>query len=206
MAQALRSDQFEELLRRLAPDRDLAGERYEQLRRRLITVFTYRRCAHPEELVDETMDRVARKLAEMGTDFEGSDPAPFVFGVAWNVARESFKRHATVPLPDHWDVPDPSPPLREEGPPLEDSCLERCLQRLAEEERTLVLKYFQGEKRAKIRHRWALAAELRLTPNALRLKIHRLTRQLRTCVFHCVDLRGRLGLVTPRLVPASPKG
>src|SRR5262245_11300075 len=97
MAEPLRSDQFEALLAQLGPDREVAGARYEQLRRRLMAVFEYRRCAHAEELADETLDRVARKVREMGDAFDGSDPARFVFGVAWNVARESFRR--TTPLP-----------------------------------------------------------------------------------------------------------
>ena len=68
------------------PDREAAGARYEQLRRRLLAIFSYRHCPHPEELADETLDRVARKLRELGGEFIGSDPARYVFGVWIGIA------------------------------------------------------------------------------------------------------------------------
>ena len=106
MTQVLSSDQFEALLRQLSPDRDLAGARYEQLRRRLVTILAHRGCAHPEEVADETMDRVARRLAQVGPDAEIGDPAPFIFGVAWKVTKEWIRRQRTVALPDGWDPAD----------------------------------------------------------------------------------------------------
>ena len=63
----------------------------EQLRQRLLMVFTYRGCSNVEDLADETMDRVAHRLAEHPADFDGSDPTKFILGVAWNVAHESFR-------------------------------------------------------------------------------------------------------------------
>ena len=124
MSEPLSPEQFDTLLHRLGPDRDLAGTRYEQLRRRLITLFDYRGCPHPEELADETLDRAARRLEEMGTEFVGSDPARFVYGVAWNVARESFRRRSTVSLPERWEGPGPSEP-----PGAEDEERERVVPR-----------------------------------------------------------------------------
>jgi DNA-directed RNA polymerase specialized sigma24 family protein len=184
MSAPLRSEQFEALLQHLGQDRDFAGTRYEQLRRRLVVVFEYRRCHHPEELADETLDRVARKLQEMGSEFEGTDPARFVFGVAWNIARESYRRRPTVPLPERWEETASTTPTTEDDEP-ERACLDRCLEELASPERDLVLGYHQGERSARIRRRSVLAAELGLSPNALRLKIHRLTALLRGCVIQC---------------------
>jgi DNA-directed RNA polymerase specialized sigma24 family protein len=188
MMKALGSDQFEALLRHLGPDRETAGRQYEQLRVRLLAVFTYRRCPHPEDLADETMDRVARKLLEIGDRFEGADASRFVFGVAWNIAKESFHRRREVALPDTWDVEDPVKfdPEKEAGDRSE-VCLERCLRSLPESDRDLVLRYFQHEKRAKIDQRSSLARELQISPNALRLRIHRTTGQLRSCVRDCLE-------------------
>ena len=104
MTHSLNPEQFEVLLKQLSPDRDLAGAKYEQLRRRLVTILTYRGCTHPEEVADETMDRVARRLAEVAPGSEIGDSTRFVFGVAWNVAREWIRRQRTVPLPDGWDA------------------------------------------------------------------------------------------------------
>jgi DNA-directed RNA polymerase specialized sigma24 family protein len=181
-------DQFEALLRHLGPDRETAGLRYEQLRRRLLTVFTNRRCPHPEDLADETLDRVARKLFEIGDRFEGDDPSRFVFGVAWNIAKESFHRHRDVAIPETWDVADPAgfePEDDDKG--RGEGCLDRCLRSLADADRDLVLRYYQEEKRAKINQRSTLARELSITPNALRLRIHRTTLALRDCVRNCLE-------------------
>ncbi|MFI4943207.1 MAG: hypothetical protein ACHP85_08085 [Burkholderiales bacterium] len=185
MGRPLRSEQLEALLQRLGPDREQAGVRYEQLRRSLITVFGYRGCSGPDELADETLDRAGRRLLEMGTAFEGNDPTRFVFGVAANVARESYKRRPTLPLPETWEVPD-RPAVGLEDDELRERCLDQCLERLEDSERSLVLGYYEGEKSAKIRHRSTLASEQGVSPNALRLRIHRITTRLRECVFECV--------------------
>jgi len=188
MVNAVNSAQFEILLRHLGPDRETAGRQYEQLRLRLLTVFKYRHCANPEDLADETMDRVAKKLTELGDRFEGDDPSRFVFGVAWRVAKESFHRRREQQLPGAWDLADSTRHADEEDEKDRDAgCLERCLGKLADADRTLVLKYFQEEKRAKINARSTLARELKISPNALRLRIHRLTLQLRDCVRNCLD-------------------
>ena len=64
MPESLRFEQFEALLQQLGPDREFAGTRYEQLRRRLISFFEYRHCRDAESLADRTLDRVARLLAK----------------------------------------------------------------------------------------------------------------------------------------------
>jgi hypothetical protein len=192
MAEPLRREQFEALLQRLSPDRELAGERYEQLRTRLISLFEYRGCAQAAELADEALDRAARRLREMGDDFVGSDPARFVYGVAWNVARESFRRRSTVPLPERWEGSSATLPRadEDEDEERERACLDRCLELFSPAARSLVLSYHEGEKDARIERRFALAQELGITSNALRLKVHRLTGRLRDCVVRCINQAG----------------
>jgi DNA-directed RNA polymerase specialized sigma24 family protein len=191
MPEALPDGPFEALLVRLGPDRESAGQRYEQLRRRLVSIFEYRRCPHPEELADETLDRAARRLLEIGSEFAGSDPARYVFGVAWNVARESFRRPATVPLPEGWERRTrASDAAVDEHDELGAGCLEDCLQRLPAPERNLILSYHQDERSARIRRRSDIARDLSVSPNALRLKIHRLTARLRECVIDCMGQGG----------------
>jgi len=183
----LESDQFEAFLTRLSPDRDHAGRRYESLRARLIALFTYRGCPIPEELADETLDRTARKVADLPASAVPTDPSPLVFGIAWNVARESFHTPRWAPLPD-CDLPDPiqvtSDPLKQER---EQRCLDRCLDGLGAAESQLVLAYFAQEKRAKIEQRSRLAADLGISQNALRLRVHRITSTLRACLDTCLQ-------------------
>jgi RNA polymerase sigma factor (sigma-70 family) len=206
VAQKLQPDHLAALLDRLGPDRDLAGERYVELARRLRTIFRYRRCPHVDELVDETLDRAGRRLLELGDRYDGSDPARYVFGVAWNVARESFRRRSPEPLPEEREIPDPGPDDAEETEELKNACLDRCLDRLPEDDRRLALTYYQEEKGARIRRRAALARELGVSLNALRLKLHRITRRLRQCVFDCVGAGGDLVAISVQRDPHPAKG
>ena len=86
----------------------------------------------------------------------------------------------------------PAPPTVEDDE-KEHACLDRCLGELAPPERRLLLGYHQGDKSAKIRRRSELASEHGLSPNALRLKIHRLTGRLRECVTECLEPGGMAG-------------
>jgi len=201
VAQRLHPDHLAALLDRLGPDRDLAGERYVDLARRLRIIFLYRHCPDVDELVDETLDRAGRRLLELGDRFEGSDPARYVFGVAWNVARESFRRRSPEPLSEGRDIPDPGSDDPDESKELRDACLDRCLARLPADDRRLALAYYEGEGGRRVRRRAELARELGVTLNALRLKLHRLTRQLRQCVFDCVGGGGELA---PAPIHAGP--
>lgn len=206
VAKALDPDHLEALLQLLASDRDVAGERYVELSRRLRTVFLYRQCPDPDELVNETMDRAGRKLLELGDSYEGKDPTPYVFGVAWNIARESFRRRSPQPLPEGKEIPDPRPDDPDDPRELRGVCLDQCLDQLAEDDRKVALRYYEGEKRAKIQQRAALARALGVSPNALRLKVHRITRRLRQCVFDCMDLGGQMASVPYPSGPHLVKG
>jgi DNA-directed RNA polymerase specialized sigma24 family protein len=197
MANSLRADHFDALIERLGPNREDAGERYLHLRRRLASFFGYRHCAHPEEDVDETLDRVARKLLEEGSAIKNQDLMGFVFGVARNVAHESIKRREPAPLPANWDIPSPNAPEYDDQHNLQADCLTRCLQRLPEVEGGLIIRYFEREGRQRIRGRAALARELGVTSNALALKVSRLKRRLSECIFQCVEMKGLIGLVKP---------
>ena len=64
-------------------------------------------------------------------------------------------------------------------------CLDRCLDALPEEGRTLILTYYTDERRAKIDHRLRLAADLGLSANALRSRAQRLRDRLERCVRTC---------------------
>ena len=61
----LRQDEFDRLLTWLDPDPERAGSMYEKIRWRLIAILAARGCRVPEELADETIDRVARRVADI---------------------------------------------------------------------------------------------------------------------------------------------
>ena len=62
---SLSQEAFDALLDWLDSDREQAGIKYEQIRSRLIKIFTGRGCVDPEDLADETINRVTRKLKEI---------------------------------------------------------------------------------------------------------------------------------------------
>ena len=64
MATALTAEAFTKLLACLDPDRERAGDKYEDLRRTLIRFFEWRGAPFPEDHTDEAFNRVARKLDE----------------------------------------------------------------------------------------------------------------------------------------------
>src|SRR6185295_4829965 len=89
--QGLTRESFEALLAQLDPDRERAGERYEAIRRKLVRLFEWRGCENPEDLADETFNRVARRMAE-GVELRSSDPYGYFCGVAHLVYKEVLRR------------------------------------------------------------------------------------------------------------------
>src|ERR1700755_277675 len=142
-------DNFDELLGWLHTDRDQAGRKYEDIRRRLIRIFIHRGCVTAEDLADETITRVARKVLEVRANYNrGDDPALYFYGVARNVYREYLKRSPDPPAP-----PPPPPTDEDDDMTAEYDCLDKCLTRLTRKNRELILEYYQSEEETKIETR-----------------------------------------------------
>lgn len=171
---------FEVLLGWLAEDRDRAGERYEAIRSKLVKIFACRGAAVPEELADATIDRVMSKLPEIGQRFVGQ-PEAYFYSVAQFIYFEHLRRRSPPP-------PPPPPPAEDRE--AEADCLERCLTRLASEDRELILAYYRDGERPRIECRRRLAEGLGIGLNALRLRLHRVRQGLRGCVTRCLERRG----------------
>ena len=73
------------LLARLDPDAERAGEKYQNLHRKLVKLFEWRGASCAEDLADETIDRVIRKLDEVDI----REVSFYAVGVAQNIWRES---------------------------------------------------------------------------------------------------------------------
>lgn len=164
---------FEKLLHWLAPDRDKAGEKYERIRFRLIKIFACRGCYEGEDLADETINVVASKIDWLIANYVG-DPALYFYGVAKKIHAEYLKKK-----------PPPSPPPPDPEPPdLEQVCsyLDDCLEELSAADRNLVLRYHEGDKGEKIQNRKRLAEGLKISRNALRIKVCHIHSRLQQCV------------------------
>lgn len=169
---------FDMLLRWLDEDRDEGGKKYELIRQRLIKLFACRGCAEPEDLADETISRVTAKIAEIAPSYEGN-PVLYFFGVARKVHHEYLRTQHRTP-------PPLSPEVTNENEQLYE-CLDRCMEKLPEQNRQLVIRYYQNEKKVKIDNRKTLADELGVAVNALRIRAHRIRLLLRKCVKTCVE-------------------
>ena len=174
----LNSDAFEALLRWLAPDREEAGKRYEEIRHRLIRIFACRGCGESDILADEAINRVARKVGELATTYQG-DPGLYFYGVANKIHLEQLKK--TKPLVTEWNESE------EEDFEPEFECLDHCMDKLSMNNRDLVLKYYDHEKGAKIEQRRLLAEALNIGLNALRIRAHRIRIMLYQCIKGCLD-------------------
>ncbi len=191
----LTQEAFDKLLACLDPERERAAEIYEQIRNSLITFFECRGSFIPENQADETINRVARRLAE-GKEIYVENPATYFYGVARNVLRE------------HWEAPGLESAALESLPPSNDlstdpsglqerqieryhkeqqlECLEQCLRGLPSTPRELISRYYQGESRVKIRNRKSLAESLGIPLNALRIRALRIREKLEECVESCL--------------------
>jgi hypothetical protein len=178
----LTPDAFNRLLAWFSPDREEAGRKYEQIRGQLIRLFTKRGCSEPEDLTDETVNRVARKLEQGVLQYSG-DPVRDFIGFAKKVYQEDLRRPRPETIVEESLIPARIPTNRE----LQYRCLERCMAHLSERDRSLVSRYHQDQGREKIRVRQLLANESGIGMNNLRIQVCRMLKPLRECFFGCID-------------------
>ena len=175
----LTQEQFDRLLDWLDADRNAAGLKYRNIQLRLVRIFACRGCGEAETLADETIDRVAAKIDWLVANYVG-DPALYFYGVAQKVHLEYVRRKPVPTLPPQVTDDDDSE--------QELNCLEECMEKLPEKHSDLVARYYQGEKRTKINSRKKLAEALGITLDALRIRAHRIRKELQQCVLQCVRL------------------
>jgi len=180
----LTNEKFDALLQWLNSNRKLAAHEYETIRKGLIGIYTAQRFPDAEGLADETIDRVADRLPEIGPGYEGK-PVHYFRGVARNIIFEQVRRkeRATDNLrePATWnhEVTD------------EYKCLLKCLEFLSSKERDFLLDYHVYDGAEKIANHELMAKELNVSLPNLRVKAHRARISLEKCVLDCVDSLSR---------------
>ena len=157
------------------------GSRYLELRTRLVRYFDRKNCSAPDELADETLNRVARRLQEEGSILDAT-PAQYCYIVARYVFLEHLRdlERRAVSLEALPEISAAAPPASNEEGWLRR--LEHCLERLSPADRELIFEYYRGEQRVKIENRQRLAARLKLTMNALSIRACRIRQRLEDCV------------------------
>ena len=188
---------FDKLLACLDADLNEAGRKLLDIRRRLQKFFECNRCPDPDELVDMTIDRGARRIDE---------------GVEVRELPSYLTQIARFVLKEHWASPQKKmDEIEDEGsgsllvaPTVDDArnekeeqeerleCLEKCSGKLVPVERQRVIDYYYEQGRAKIDKRKRMAADLRITLGNLRVRMHRTRERLEECILDCLSNKKRI--------------
>ncbi len=184
---------FSRLLHWLDGGNDSQGVRYEVMRQRLMQYFDRKNCQSP--LADETLQRVMKWLDEHNKTLD-EEPAKVCFNTVRFVFHEYLRKQGNTPVTLTALPPARKPmtnPVRVADLQAEKNeherqlqCLEKSAQKLAADDRDLIVRYYYGEQRVKLDNRKLLANEFGLTANALVIKACRIRDKLRGCVTNCL--------------------
>lgn len=177
-------EDFENLLNWLSPDREQAGEIYEDLRRGLIRFYRYRGCSECDLLADETFNRVARKVSEFRTDKE-EKTIGYIYGFAKKIAAEYHNKRKKLEFAESFRAFGKEIEESADFSDLQIKCLRECLARMSNEESQLILNYYQETGGLKKELRKKMAEQFDLTLAGLHTKVHRLKKTLRSCIDKC---------------------
>ncbi len=187
---ALTQSAFARLLAWLDDGVESHGERYLEMRRRLVSYFDRRNRPDADDLADETLNRVSRTLEHAGR-IEITPPARYCYTVAKFVLLEDLRRARRHVA---FEEPIGSRALRAHAGGASDArvleeqrldCLDRCLEELKPAQRTLIVEYYRDTRRQKIERRRQLAADLGISMNALGIRACRIREALMACVDGC---------------------
>jgi hypothetical protein len=187
----LSTERFLGLLSWLDSDRSKAAEKYVLLRHKLVRAFERLPYSDPDDLADQAIDRIAKRLE--GETIHNLNS--FAYAVAMKISLETRRTSARFVSIDA-DVDSEERLVGERDPEnrIIDSmrnaktahCLGTCLQRLAAGDHKLLLEYYKGEKQARILHRQELAQKRATTVARLRSEVNLLREKLRNCVNRCL--------------------
>jgi DNA-directed RNA polymerase specialized sigma24 family protein len=181
----LTQDAFDKLLLSFGDDRDSGGKKYLEIRNNLTRFFEWRGCPFPEDHADETINRIAKRVAE-GEQIQ--NPAGYAMGVARLLVLEIIKgrQREQVALNEITTTTTEVDTDTNDGEGRID-CLRQCLEGLSADNRQLIVEYYEGEKGDKIQNRKKLVEKLGIPVNTLRMRALRLRDRLQVCVEDCLS-------------------
>lgn len=191
----LNADAFQRLLEWLDEGQNSEGENYLEMRRRLVAYFDRKNCLNPDDLTDETLNRVARRIVETGK-IESETPAKYCYITARFVFMESLRgaEKSSVSIDDVSRNPQKNqfaaPEIDAEEKETKEKmlvCLEKCAGQLEAANREIIVNYYFGEERIKIDNRRAMAQKLGISTNALTIRACRIRDKLEICVGKCAS-------------------
>lgn len=180
----LTPENFELLLLCLNPDREKAGEEYELLWQKMREYFAARGAICAEDLADETLSRLAKKYAE-GEEIR--DCNRYSYGLARLIWMESLRRPENnyVSFDQVFDLSFvlPDSLLTKE----ENARYVHCIRQITDEERTLMIEYWDHEEELHYEARKQQAIRLGISPTALRIRVSRIRKKLEACLEICLE-------------------
>jgi DNA-directed RNA polymerase specialized sigma24 family protein len=179
----LTQEAFDKLLVALGGDRDSAAQKYLEIRTNLTRFFEWRGCSFPEDHADETINRIAKRVAD-GEEIQNY--SGYAVGVARLLLLEINKgrQREQLALAEIGTTSEAYEEADNDESRL--TCLRSCLQTLSTDNRELIIEYYQGEKGDKIQNRKKLMDRLGIPVNTLRMRALRLRERLQVCVEDCV--------------------
>ena len=177
---------FDSLLACLDSNRDIAADRYLRMRRNLVRLFEWRGCHTPDDYADETINRCARKIDE-GEEIR--DLATYSIGVARMLLHEmSRDRSRQTRSLDEAPEPCAQPEMRND-PEHRIEALRRSLEELSQDDRFLILNYYEGDKSDKIKSRKMLSELFGIGASTLRMRAMRIREKLQVCTENYMHTR-----------------
>ncbi len=180
----------EDLVRLLgwfSPDAEDAGQKYEEIRKGLIKFFYFRGCPESETLADETINRVAVKIALV--EFDGNvKQSTYFYSFAANIYLEDLTERKNIAAKSKQIAAKFE---KDDNPDKKNSqssvCLEKCLAKHPPQERQLLLKYYSFGKNEKAEMRKKMADDEGINLEYLHTKISRLRKTVGICLRKCLN-------------------
>ncbi len=163
------------------------------MRERLVAYFDRKNCIASDDLADETLERVARRLEEEDV-IESESPARYCYITARFVFMEHLReaKRNNQAVVEMQQIHDYENVLLDEAAAEKEArhrCLDTCLEQLESMPRQIITRYYVGQERTKIDNRRALAESLGITINALSIRACRIREKLEKCARECLDGR-----------------
>jgi hypothetical protein len=170
-------DELKSMLRWLDSDPEKAGQELNRIRASIVKWLTSRGCIDADTEADVVIDRVAAKVKDIVSSYQGS-PAKYFYGFARNVLQECLKNQSRLIQA----IPEADP-----FPEETVQCLEKCSEKLSSDKRYKIIEYHRYDGQEKIRQRKMLAKRFGLTLTALRIQVHRIGVSLKPCIIRCLE-------------------
>lgn len=186
MLENLTKFNFEQFLQTLDSDTDKAAEKYLRLRSSLESFFEWRDCENTEELTDIVFDRVAKKI--IGGERVENIEAFSVSIAKFVVLEHKRKSLRNAELDEVSDTENFAENFEAEDLKRRNiECLRKCLAKLPDKNRELLVAYYDTEEHAMISKRKSLAEKLEINLNSLRIRVSRLREKLERCMTGCCE-------------------